>query len=322
MGMRPGQTLVQDLMSHREQVNANILSMCLAEWGGRLTVGGYNSSLHSGVLQYIPLTTSSGFYHVDLAGMKLGDSEVRDSLGRALVDSGTTFSYFAARPYQWLRKTIEDYCKDNRCKASLRGTCWVPEEADDLSSFPEIEMWFGSVATKWIPRAYLHHKGGHNWCYAFMNDGPGASVTLGASWMLHQDIIFDMPSNRLGIVPAKCPEFRNRPAHFLEGADQTFTSGNESTDKFTAEVRDFNLNLVWGGLAVGICTATGVIGIAVVFCRKTADADTEDRSRAVGNKKDLNQKVGASSKVKPEHSDEEDPLVNVESGKRSTAVAG
>ena len=42
-------------------------------------------------------------------------------------------------------------------------------------------------------------------------------TVLGATWMLHHDVIFDLEAKKLGIVDATCPEFRveKRPAVLL-----------------------------------------------------------------------------------------------------------
>merc|ERR1711871_1822799 len=49
-----------------------------------------------------------------------------------------------------------------------------------------------------------------------MDDGRGATTVLGASWMLNQEVIFDLRSSKLGIVRADCPAYRSRPQHSSE----------------------------------------------------------------------------------------------------------
>lgn len=55
-------------------------------------------------------------------------------------------------------------------------------------------------------------EGNSQWCLAFMDDGEGAGTVLGAAWMLHHEVIFDIAEKRVGIVAAECPEFRKRPS--------------------------------------------------------------------------------------------------------------
>lgn len=82
----------------------------------------------------------------------------------------------------------------------------------DLDNFPSIDVLFGTVSIAWVPKAYLYRKGGSSqWCYAFEDDGANANTVLGASWMLHKEVIFDMVSQRVGVAQANCPEFKQRP---------------------------------------------------------------------------------------------------------------
>merc|ERR1719171_2783793 len=115
MGMAPGKasrpTILEDLFGDRGHVNTAVFSMCLAEWGGRLTVGGYNSSYHersgnkssqnTSDIVWVPMQLGS-YYHVALERVEVNGQIVAASkvaLGRTIVDSGTTYTYFPSRVY-------------------------------------------------------------------------------------------------------------------------------------------------------------------------------------------------------------------------------
>lgn len=211
MGVRGTESVLQALFQDREHIESRVFSICLAEWGGRLVVGGYNESYHRAKILWIPLTLSS--FTVPLASMQVSRGRKISGLTKAIVDSGTTYTYMSTAAYRGLRGDIEAHCKSHDCGATLSGTCWTLRSGT-LSKFPAVEVSFGSARTKWVPRAYLYRKGtGKQWCYSFMDDGRGATTVLGASWMLHQEIIFDLRSSKLGIVPANCPAYRERPVH-------------------------------------------------------------------------------------------------------------
>jgi hypothetical protein len=209
-----GKTLLQDIFSHREQVDHTVFAICLAEWGGRLVVGGANETYHTGPVQWIPMR-ATGFYNVGLSGMRVNGQRMQGSFGTAMIDIGTTYTYMASQPYRSLKSAIETYCTAHggcgAAKVSL--TCWdVPEGG--LSRFPDVDVLFGEVSTAWKPKAYMYRKGtGRKWCYTFEDDGRKANTVLGASWMLHQEIIFDLSRQKVGIAPAACPEFHERPVH-------------------------------------------------------------------------------------------------------------
>merc|ERR1719330_2033237 len=116
-------------------------------------------------------------------------------------------------PYLSLRHAIERYCdRHHGCNAQQRGKCF--ECPSGLKGFPTIGVQLHGVKMKWPPKAYLYRKGSSTrWCYSFEDDGPGANTVLGASWMQHHELIFDLRSNKVGIAEATCPEYKTRPKH-------------------------------------------------------------------------------------------------------------
>lgn len=224
MGIRPpakGQTtLLQRLFEDQSHVDGHVFSICLAEWGGLFTVGGYNESTHLGKLSYVPLQPGSSYYRVPLTSMRINGKTITN-FRSTMIDSGTTYTYMSTGCYKSLLDGLSSYCTSNSggtgksCGATRRGNCWqLPNSDEALDVFPTIDVVFDDVTTKWIPRAYLYRKGsGNQWCVSFMNDGPNANTVLGASWMLHKSVVFDMRKRRVGVASATCPEHRERPQH-------------------------------------------------------------------------------------------------------------
>lgn len=220
LGLSPnprGQTLLETLFADREHIQSHVFALCLAEWGGRLVVGGWNESYHTGEIGWTDLDIGGGYYNIMVSGMSVDGRALKslNSNGWSIVDSGTTYVYMGRTQYQELRGAIESYCATNGCGAKLHGDCFVPDtDALGLADFPTITVFLGEgLVTTWGPNGYLFrtHK---RWCYAFMDDGPGAATTLGTAWMMHHEIIFDLHEKKVGIVQAKCPEYRKRPALF------------------------------------------------------------------------------------------------------------
>jgi len=212
LGIGGSDTLLKVLFRDKTHVTADVFSMCLSEWGGHLTVGGYNSKYHRGDIAWIPLDPDE--YVVDVTAMQVAGGSPFASFRDTKVDSGTTYTFMGSAQYKTLRSSIETYCQQhNGCGASLSGKCWtVPGLYDGLKLFPTVEVYFGSVLTNWEPRSYLVRWGeSSRFCYAFEDDGHDASTVLGASWMLYHDVIFDVTGRRLGIASADCPQYRSRP---------------------------------------------------------------------------------------------------------------
>lgn len=131
------------------------------------------------------------------------------------IDSGTTHTLMGTNVYKALRGAIEGYCKNHDgCSATQNHSCFNVKVAAGLSRFPNITWDLRSQQIVWEPRSYLfRHSASTTWCYAFQDNGPSARITLGAAWMTHKDVVFDMSRSMLGIAEARCPEYRVRPQH-------------------------------------------------------------------------------------------------------------
>ena len=63
--LRTKPTILHDFLVDREHVNKNVFSMCMSQQGGRLIVGGYNSTYHKEPdkpITYVPLGPGGKFY--------------------------------------------------------------------------------------------------------------------------------------------------------------------------------------------------------------------------------------------------------------------
>jgi hypothetical protein len=173
-------------------------------------------------VQWTPLDLRDAYYGVFLLSAHVDGQPLDTSWGDAFIDSGTTFTYMASDPYHALRNAIEDYCADHDdCGGAVQhGPCWevpdVPEAATSaltnrrrLAGFPNVTMYLEDATMTWLPEGYLFRKGnGFMWCYSFHDDGQDADTTLGSSWMLGLNVIFDMKQKRVGLAPADCPEYK------------------------------------------------------------------------------------------------------------------
>jgi len=231
MGIGPSglanSAILDNIFKDREHVTHKVFSICLSEWGGRFNVGGYDQSYHTTPVKEIDLNPS-GFYSVRLSAMKVDGKTISTTWGSTMIDSGTTYTYMRSSNYRSLKTAIESYCTEHGCGGTKHGNCW--KLSDGPSKFPTVTVVFGSVETKWVGKAYLFRKGGgDNYCYSFEDDGPTANTVLGATWMIHQEIIFDMERKKVGIANANCPEHKDRPTHVQKVEAATPTPTNPPT---------------------------------------------------------------------------------------------
>jgi hypothetical protein len=287
MGMAPHEnsgrpTILQDLFVDRQHVNTGVFSMCLAEWGGKLSVGGYEPQYHNNgtEVQWIPLL-HSGYYSVDPMSLEIGSLPIvvgDANFGSSLVDSGTTFSYFPTLVFNRLNQALAAACGDGACGARREGDdCWRLEKyATDPRNFPDLWMTFqGGVRVRWPPQAYMFRRVDPSlWCQAFADNGPELNTVLGVSWMLHKDVIFDLKRSLLGVAEAVCPEYR-RAASEEDGVEvmtSEFAGTGGRPVAFTA--------LLVVGIVSSLLVAVGVLGwLALTNCgTKIWSTDSDDDS--------------------------------------------
>jgi len=231
-GGRP--TILQQLFQDREHVNTEMFSICLATWGGRLTVGGYNDTYHvkreeqgSSNIQWLNMRASH-YYFVFPDGLTMGDGDGvqiasgHHTFGVTIVDSGTTYTYLPGPVYRDVVSRLDEHCREHGCGATKEGVdCWrLAEPLGRPDEFPKLTLHFGEgIRVDWPPDGYLHERGETGvWCQTFAENNIFQTV-LGISWMIHKDIIFDLAHNQLGVARAACPEHRRQPDLIRRFAD-------------------------------------------------------------------------------------------------------
>lgn len=243
MGLAPMQdsnsgppTILQDLFHDKKHVDTRLFSMCLATWGGMLTVGGYNRSSHTGQgrrhggvfgdpsgvanddgIQWVRMRALQYYFifpdsvYIESAGSRIpAVTGGHGAFGVTIVDSGTTFTYFPSPVYRALVDSLNRYCSEHDGCAAKRASeeCFLLENfAKEPTGFPALEIMFsGGAHVRWAADGYLHDRG-DVWCLTFKENRMFQTV-LGISWMIHRDIIFDLAHSRLGVAEADCPEHR------------------------------------------------------------------------------------------------------------------
>lgn len=345
MGIRPPKpgsaTILEQLFADKEHVDTQVFSLCLAENGGSMVAGGFDPSYNTGEMKYFPMDTASSYYGVPLRRMVINGVEVT-GLRTAIVDSGTTYTYMGSGPYNALKNGIEAFCASNsNCGATPSGQCWTA--SNGLGGFPSVEVWFNDVQTTWTAPAYLYRRSGSDtWCYSFQDDGSGATTVLGASWMMHQQVAFDLRDFRIGVAQANCPEYTQRPvwvanpdltvptASGLGLTSREASPGLNVANMSSSEVdpnkvfgrgpspanllsaKDIRERMIWAGLGIAsaLCTTIALFTVVLVAWRNSLAASTkEERPRSSGPRTVM----GASKDVEDQgDSDEEEDLLAVD----------
>lgn len=232
-GVKGHPSFLESLFGDSDHVDTAVFSICLATWGGRLNVGGYDSSYHIGAengggINWVGMHASH-YYYVTPIGLSLqGASPVElvtgsTNFGYTIVDSGTTFTYFPEAVYVPLVSSLRLYCKQEQhgCDATeIDNECWQLNGPDAINQFPPLRFEFPEGAhIDWWPKSYMQDRGDETWCLAFQKSTVTQTV-LGISFMLHKDLVFDLAKGRLGVADADCPQYREQPE-----IEQKFSTG-------------------------------------------------------------------------------------------------
>lgn len=179
----------------------NTFALCFALHGGYMQFGGYNHALHKEPIQWTPMDVTLR-YSVEVTGIQVQDSPLHAHYS-ALVDTGSTLTYFPERTYGEIYRALENVL-------GLAGTCW--HRNVELSNFPPINVALGSrLNVTWYPEEYLYlaaklngSRGEMERCLAFRPTK--TNFVLGASFMQRKNMVFDLDNERLGVARASCPE--------------------------------------------------------------------------------------------------------------------
>ncbi|CAJ1376652.1 unnamed protein product [Effrenium voratum] len=285
--------VLRDMFKDQAHVRDAVFAFCLAEWGGMLTVGGYDSSYNAPgeTLSWVNLH-HVGYYGVGLQQIIFDGIVVatQRSFGTTVVDTGTTFTYLPQEIYYSLEQALTNRCSNEKCAASAEGdSCWKLTSGSHAfpSHFPNISLMFTSgslqVAVNWPATAYMFRGGrGDVWCYAFANNGMSRETVLGISFFLHKNIVFDTTQSKLGVAEANCPQH-----HYHAKINTDFPEPEPSFDLPPA--RAAKAQTQWVAIMLG---AAGVLLLllscamcAWAYCmmdtEDTNDKDTEMGSRLV-----------------------------------------
>lgn len=120
--MRP----IFDVMYDAHLIEKKMFSLCLGKDGGYFQIGGYDSTNHlSQNVQWVPFLTESygsvPAYRVEMKGFVMNGHQMAGThiFDRAVMDSGTTFTYVPAKLFKIISDHFDWFClidSKNHCK--------------------------------------------------------------------------------------------------------------------------------------------------------------------------------------------------------------
>ncbi|CAK4204643.1 unnamed protein product [Aphanomyces euteiches] len=226
MGMSQDPSTLVPTLVQAGILKRNLFSLCFADTGGTMVLGGFDPKLHLAPPMYTPLVSSTGWYTVEVLDILIGNTSLGVSpswynSGRGvIVDSGSTDTYFSSS----IRSSFESLF------LKVAGRQYVEEESFELSlaeqrKLPDVQIVLrgssagSSVVLTIPPRQYyttttegtlinnIHFSQGSGGGTQFkrsLSHPDCPLLVLGASTMMNFNVIFDVDKRRVGFAPSQC----------------------------------------------------------------------------------------------------------------------
>ena len=228
MGLNNNEFNFVELLYKLGRIEKNIFSLCFAQLGGIFTVGEINDKFHKTNITYIPIKTEKNkYYKINVNSIFLDDKKLESysqEENNFLLDSGSTISYFNNKIFDEILKKMLEKCKSfnetNICGSyklsSILGHCFYFNDTYKLNEaikkyWPTIHFNIEGYDYKWLPENYYFNITTANLTGACMgfNKIYRKRSTLGGSWIIGHDIIFDREKKLLGMAEADCYQNKN-----------------------------------------------------------------------------------------------------------------
>ena len=199
-------------------IKKNIFSICLSQLGGYFTIEEINNKHHlSNQILYTEMIDYR-YYIINVTSITINNKSI-NVLKKAIIDSGTTYTYFPSEITNYLIKIIRQICNKKCGKFERKrefGGCFYFRNNEEMlyainNIFPNITFSINNeINYIWTPQNYYYNfslKENNSFCLGFSSDYE--NFILGSTWMKGYDIIFDREDNKIGFVVSNCNFYNN-----------------------------------------------------------------------------------------------------------------
>ncbi|KAL4490371.1 hypothetical protein ABPG72_002581 [Tetrahymena utriculariae] len=255
-------------------------SLCLGIDSGYLQIGGYNSQDHllQGNNIKIKYDTSlvSDQYGVKLHKLKIGNQTL-DEYFPTFFDSGTTYTYFPNKQYNFIMNQIDEHCKDpqnclgefvnnERCYLYKKNNITIQQFFD---SFPIIYLQFDDDQIfYWPPMSYMYEKKKYKFCITI--DSYGYSI-LGQNFMRYNDILFDRESKQITIRNANCSQY-------VYGDKEVYQNSIvDAITRFNENIQQIDYTFISIIAILGVAVFAIIIFFVLKKCKKHNELPSDEK---------------------------------------------
>ena len=208
-----------NLLYKYQVIDKNIFSLCFAQKGGYITIDEIETKYHKEEMKYINIDKDKYYYSFNINKIKINNNTISNDIYPAIIDSGSTLTNIPIKIVNNIIYYVNNLCDlNNNTKIcgdyfihQELGSCYKLNSSSQLdyivnNIWPNISFTIEDYDYVWTPTQYLFKFIENDkiiGCFGFVKDRRNA-FTLGASWMIGHDIIFDNNNNKIGFAEAYC----------------------------------------------------------------------------------------------------------------------
>ena len=204
-------------------IERNLFSLCFSQLGGVFNIGEINNKIHLENVTYVPMILDrSKYFGITINSMSINENKIESYDMKEyhnFIDSGTTISYINEKIFNEILSLMNKECqkfeKNNVCGNYAYhndfGHCFYFNNVDELdyavqNYWPIIHFNLDGYDYKWKPQKYIFNITTIKKAGACMgiNKSNGKKITLGSSWIIGHDVIFDKQNKLIGFAEANC----------------------------------------------------------------------------------------------------------------------
>ena len=260
MGLANNENSFIYVLSKIGAIENNIFGLCFAQMGGYFSISEINTTFHREEITYLKMEKNSFFYSLNMNNIYVNDrmiTKYKNNKYTLIIDSGTTISYFPDEIFNEIVDKVKLVCNSFENKNACGkyeydkdfGPCFSFESIKQLDEavykyWPNITFVLENYNYKWTPDEYVFNITNNMKVMACMgfNKGNGNRFTMGSTWMIGHEIIFDRKNNKIGVVEANCDKNNNKTMNIL-GIEKGYSDEVlENKDFESVSLIDYILN--------------------------------------------------------------------------------
>ena len=223
MGLANSEYNFVEILYKNGAINNSVFSLCFAQLGGLFNIGEINYKTHLEKMKYVPMLLDRGkYFGINILSISVNNHTVKNYEQYSyniFIDSGTTICYINEKIFDeiltLMNKECSKFAKSKACGEykyhSDFGHCFYFKTTDELdfavyNYWPTIHFYLNKYDYKWFPKYYVFNITNNSKIGACMgiNKSGGTKITLGSSWIIGHDIVFDRKKKLIGIAEANC----------------------------------------------------------------------------------------------------------------------